>query len=651
MSVTLLDQETQIRQTFPVALYDDTVAPSEANFETNPANLLDDMNNLRSQASNFLDVQAGDWFDDLNVPATLETGEKRGINNLNTDLHAVEKKRVLRDVYLIDSIAVPSEVDADGILTAASQPANNDTVVIGTQTYTFETAFSDTPNYVLISAVDASGSLDNMIAAVTNGAGEGTVYGTGTAANTSATAAAGAGDTVDVTALLGGTQGNLIVSTTPVAVGGLSFATATLTGGAGDIAVLAIGELPTNTTAAIGAVTTLGTVAAYNSSFLAATLDEVAGGISLNPLNLSNIVDASTRDPILSDGRKIYGLFQTESNTDGSTMTGTTPNRAQITFVRQNALGTDLELCPSSSIAGHDIAYSTRERVRLEDLNEVDFLNGAVVDVGAGSASVTRQVAYTNQGTTPVNVVTDSTIDLEGAGLSWAVRDDLEAMLFEIVEGSAGGTSQINIGVDVDEFDVDAAVNNFLNGVTVDSGAAGTTINVGVTANQIDSGGALTIQATLDLKLDAVGGDLRLTDQYEPAGWSEDGIQLSDAAQTWTDFETAFGEVGLMDAILQAYNKTGRRKVYSICTVLAAADADVSGPANDNNLSVDLGDLSAGTFISDYDIYLNGNLRYNGVDAAANKDVYPGTSLANGQLKFENKIKLGDVIIVIDWVS
>ena len=529
MGITLLDQETQIRRTWPVANYGDAVAPSEANYQTNPANLQDDMNNLRSQLNNFLNVQSANWYDDIAVPSTLETGTKRGIDGLNSGLHVVEKKRVLRDVYLIDSIAV--------------------------------------------------GGSDNFV-------------------------------------------------------------------------ILAIGELPTNTTAAIGAVTTLGTVAATNASFGAADLAEVAGGISLNPLNLSNIVDAVTRDPILSDSRKIYGLFQTESSTDGSTMTGTTPNRAQISFVRQNAAGTDLELCPAADIQGKDIAYSTRERVRLEDLNEVDFLNGAVVDIGAGSASVTRQVGYTNQGVTPVDLVTNAILDLEGAGLEWSIRDDLEAKLFGVVEGSAGGTSQFNVYADVDEFDVDAAVNNFLNGVTVDSGAAGTTINIGVTANQIDSGGALTVASggATDLTLQGAA-NLRFTDQYEPAGWSESGIQLSDAAQTWTDFEAAFGEVGLMDAILQAYNKTGRRKVYSVATADVAADADVSGPSDDNNLDTDLGDLSAGTFITDYDIYLNGDLQYNGADAAANKDVYPGTALANGQLKFEKKIKIGDVIIVIDWVS
>ena len=185
MAITLIDQETQVRQTFPVALYDDTVAPSEANFETNQASLLDDMNNVRSQISNFLDVQAGDWYDDLNVPSTLETGAKRGINNLNTGLHAVEKKRVLRDVYLIDSIAV---------------------------------------------------------------------------------------------------------------------------GGSDDFVILALDELPTQTTAAIGAVTTLGTVCAYAATFGAASLDEVAGGIALNPLNLCNIVDGLPLPDLYLVGGDVHGM-------------------------------------------------------------------------------------------------------------------------------------------------------------------------------------------------------------------------------------------------------------------------------------------------------------------------------------------------------
>ena len=126
---------------------------------------------------------------------------------------------------------------------------------------------------------------------------------------------------------------------------------------------------------------------------------------------------------------------------------------------------------------------------------------------------------------------------------------------------------------------------------------------------------------------------------------------LSDTSDEWSDFETAFGEVSILNAIVQAKNTTGRRKVVSVVTVNAAADVNVSGPANDNNLSVNLGDLSDGAFVTDYDIFHNGNMQANGTNAAANQDVYPGTSLANGQLKFEKKMKVGDVLTVIDWVG
>jgi hypothetical protein len=515
---TLLQQETQIRASL-TADRDDTIAPSEANFETNPVSLLDDINNICSQLSNLMDGQAGDWFTDLVTPSALDTGTQRGVNDLNTGLHAVEKKRVLREV----------------------------------------------------------------------------------------------------------------VNIVPVTVGGTD-----------DFVVLGVGELPAQLIAAVGAVTTLGTVVAFHTgTFGTHSLDEVAGSSAVSPLNLVGIVDDVTHDPILSGGNKIYGLLQSEVITDGHTI-NTTTQEVQISFVRINGAGNDLEAVPAADIQGKVIHYFPIERVRLEDLNEQDFLGGGIVDVPAGT-TVSRQATYDNQGTTPVDVTTNSTLDLEGPGLSWQIRDDLEAMMFELIEGSAGGTSQVNIGAAVDEFDVDAVVNDFLNGASFDTGAAGTTIDIGVTAaNQITSGGNLVAKAA---------GDLRFSDQYEPAGWSEDGIQLSDAAQTWTDFETEFGEVGLMDAIIQAKNTSGRRRVVAYATANVAVATDVSGPANDNNLDANLGDLSGGTFIDDYDVIHNG--QYLDLDAAVAGagDVYPGTSLANGQLRFNRKIKSGDNITIVDYVA
>jgi hypothetical protein len=51
--------------------------------------------------------------------------------------------------------------------------------------------------------------------------------------------------------------------------------------------------------------------------------------------------------------------------------------------------------------------------------------------------------------------------------------------------------------------------------------------------------------------------------------------------------------------------------------------------------------------VDDHDIYLNGALLRSGADASANNDVYPGTSLVAGQLKFEFPVKINDVICVI----
>jgi hypothetical protein len=372
-----------------------------------------------------------------------------------------------------------------------------------------------------------------------------------------------------------------------------------------------------------------------------------------------NIVDAASGDPILSGGYEVYGLLHFENVTNGTVLTGTTPNRAQISFVRPNATFDDLEACPVVDIAGKTINYSTRERVRLEDLNEQDFLRGAVVDVGAGSGTIDRQTAYDSQGVTPVDVTTNSFLDLEGPGLTWEIRDDLEATLFRIAEGSAGGTTEVFVSADVDTFRSDAIVNDFDNGASFDTDAASTTINVGVTANQIDSGGALSVASGGAADLNLVSANEMFLDDLNQAGstWAQTGgIKLSETTAEWDAFELAFGEVSILDAITQAKNTTGRRKVTAICTVAAAADADVSGPANDNNLDTDLGDLSAGVFATaagagDYDIYLNGQLQVPGVNAAANKDVYPGTALANGQLAFEKKIKVGNVITVIDWIS
>ena len=651
MARTFIRQDVQLRAS---DAYDDTVVASLANYETNPANAEDNFNHVRSRLQEFLNrdgagFPAGDWWGSLVAPSTLEAGILRGINAINDDLHLVEKKRILRDVHNLVDVTVPASVQATQTLTSSGAYADTETVTIGSRTYTYRTPFVDAANNI-----DASGTIaqthENLRRAINGDGVAGTNYGTGTAVHADVTASDGATTNV-ITAIKGGTQGNVIV-TTETGIN-LAFGAATLTGGAGDVVILGAGELPSQLTAAVGAVTSLGTVViAHDGTFGQHTLVELSGPNALNPKNLVAIFDGTTRDPILdASDRQIWGLLQGESGlTDGTTITDATTTRVQFSFVVVNATGDDLEAVDGAAIGSAVINYCFRERVRFEDLTEADFLKGAIVDTPGSATTVDRQNVYDNQGTTPVDQTTNATLDLEGPGLAWTVRDDLEAVLLSITEGSAGGTSEIQFGTDVDVFNNDALVNDFANGATINSGGT-RPIEVGVTDGVIGTtAGDLRLVGTVELLLD----DGNFSGE---ATWAQDGVKVTEDAAEITTYEANFGgEVSLFNAINQAYaQSTARRKVVAIVTVTALADVDVSGPSNDNNIDADLGDLSAGTFVTDYDIFLNGVLLRNGLDAAANHDVYPGTSLANGQLKFEFTVRSTglqpDQLTVIDWAA
>jgi len=632
MARTWIRQDVQVASTTTTATgYVGNTAPSLANYQTNSATLTDDLNNLRSAVHNLLSLRTAQWYNDITTPTTFEGGAQRPVNTLNQDLHDLERKRVLVTACSLADVTVPTAVKATGTLTLTGNVSASDQVTTGTKTYTFTSPLGASDGDVLLGAT-ASDSIDNLIAAITLGAGSGTLYAAATTANGFLTAVAGAGDTMTATALAFGTVGNTIATTDPVDSGGvMSWGAVTLTGGTGDMVILALGELPSNTTAAIGAVTTRGTVVAYNATFGTAVLDEVSGATAISPKNLCIIVDADTRDPILSSNRVVYALFQSESNTDGSTMTGTTPNRAQLSFVRINSAGDDLELVSAADIGGKDINYCSVTRKALEDLTEQDFLKGAEIDFPS-SATVTRQIAYDNQGTTPVDVTTHSYLDLEGAGLVWAIRDDLQANLFVITEGSAGGTSTVQIAADVDVFDNNAASNDFLQGMTVDSG--GTAIQIGNSAGVISSAGLLTLTSTgADLKLNS-GGQLVFSDQWYAASTYDTDLVLSDSAAEWDAFETAFGEVSLLNAITQAYAEQKRTKVQATLTANVSAGNDVNGPSYDNNTDVNLPpyDLVPTGFVNDVDVYLNGELLRGATGAT--EDVYPGTTPSTGDLMF-----------------
>lgn len=118
---------------------------------------------------------------------------------------------------------------AEGVFTLLGQPANGETMTIGAQTYTWVTSFSTAPEDEILIGASVAASISNAIAAVNNGAGEGTTYGTGTTANASATAIVYLDEAFALRAITIGAAGNSVATTETVANG--SFRAATLTGG------------------------------------------------------------------------------------------------------------------------------------------------------------------------------------------------------------------------------------------------------------------------------------------------------------------------------------------------------------------------------------------------------------------------------------
>lgn len=116
---------------------------------------------------------------------------------------------------------------AGEILTLTGLPLTGEWVRVGFSIYTFLAAAAG-PYTVKIGDTPSS-SIDNLVAAITGGPGEGTLFGTGTQQNVYADATTGIGDIMIATAKELGTGGNTLVSTENLTNG--SWGAGTFSGG------------------------------------------------------------------------------------------------------------------------------------------------------------------------------------------------------------------------------------------------------------------------------------------------------------------------------------------------------------------------------------------------------------------------------------
>ena len=417
--------------------------------------------------------------------------------------------------------------------------------------------------------------------------------------------------------------------------------------------LLSFASSETPPTVAAVALTQDGAVTAQSAlsgaGFNVHELIEIAGANAIYPKNLMIVRDAVTGQVLQSSGRDVFALLQYESTgVDGAAFNDTSAgNRAKLSFVRQNAALDDLEACPVADIAGKTVNYAWVQRFMLDNVPEDCFLGQSSFVDASANTDVTRQRAYDNQGATVVELATNATLDLNSAGIAWIIRDLANTNLLKVLEGSTGGTSEIQLGTDVDVFNNDAVLNDFRTGLKAATG--GVEIDVGTTV--IASTGTIETTGANDLRL--LGARELFLDDSNQTGstWAQtNGIKLSDTTGEWDDYEVAFGgEVSLLRGIYLAKTSPGRRpKVYSNVTVTTTANTDVSLATA--NLDTALPDMFGGTFEVDYDVYLNGDLLRGGANSGSNHDYYPGTVLTPAaRLKFEFTVKVNDVLCIVAW--
>jgi len=410
--------------------------------------------------------------------------------------------------------------------------------------------------------------------------------------------------------------------------------------------VVANSETPTQV-AAVGAATTEGAVVAFHSgTFDTHALDLVTGTNALRPKNLVIIRDAATGGVIqTTTGKDVYALIQSEVATNGHTFDDTT-QRVQLSFVIENGTGTALIACPVGDIENKTFNYAYARRIYLDNIPEDAYLAGVFTDQSA-STDVTLDRAIDNQSGPATQV----------QNIRWQITDTF-ALDFEDSAGTrdllkiapASGNDVVSVNADTITFTNPTNATTFTNGVSFDT--SGTQLNVGVTAGQIDSAGALTLlsAAAADITINSAG-EIFFDDVNQTGStWAQTaGIKLSDSTAEWDNFETAFGEVSLLNAIYQA--RSGSRiKGVAVPTGNISANTNVTFVGGGANIDAQLPAYVSGDFLAKVDVYLNGQLLRNGANSAANHDVYPGTTPANGDLMFEFNLKAGskpDVITMI----
>jgi hypothetical protein len=380
-----------------------------------------------------------------------------------------------------------------------------------------------------------------------------------------------------------------------------------------------------------------GAVAAAAAGPVAHSLAVTAGPNAISPKNLVVVRDAADGQPLQSEERDVYGLLQVGGTAAEGDAFDDADNQARISFVRINADYDGLEAVPAADIGGKTINYAYVSRGDFRNIPEDAFLSSGIFTDLTAEVDVTLNRALANHTDVNADVTANLNFAFGTNSALFSLKNSDDEMKLAVNLG--GGETTASFDFAGGRFTVDSTDSNFTHGLVTDS--AGTAISLGVTPGVIGTTGA-------DLGIRG-GTQLRLDDAARAGStWATDGIQLSDASADWNNFATQFGQTSILGAIYKAAVQGSRGvKTYATVTANVPADTDIGGVGGGPNLDAQLPDLSGGTFTQDYDVFVNGELLRPGGNAGADHDYYPGTALANGQLKMEFALRVGDVICIV----
>ena len=286
--------------------------------------------------------------------------------------------------------------------------------------------------------------------------------------------------------------------------------------------------------------------------------------------------------------------------TGASTLTGAATLSSTLAVTGASTLSSTLDVTGAASFG------STLDVTGASTLTGAATLSSTLAVTGASTLSSTLDVTGAS--------TLSSTLDVTGAASFGSTLD---------VTGAADFDANVNI-------DGNLAVV----GTSTFSGSMTIETDLVVSDETIAQTGELTVSATTGLTFGAY----------------LDSIPLAVDAADWVSFDAEFpGAASLLSCLVTAKNSSTVTKTFAVVDEAVAADADVGGVAGGANLDAQLPDMTGDASL--YDVFVNGSMLRPGANAGSDNDYYPGTSLANGQLKFEFALSIGDVICVVSHTA